>query len=448
MKSHSTFRPHALLSFPFFALGLVSFLTLAGWLALNPALLFGAERGPQALTFAHVTILGWLLPCVFGAAYQLIPVIAETRLRSRGLAYAHLAMHFVAAPRLFAAMLDGDFASAGRWGALVALGVVVGIANLLVTAGHRSRWTPENIGLLFALFWLLTTVGLGVALASARVGSPSEVLLIPAERVLRVHTLCGLVGFFLTTLVAVSFRLVPMFLLSRVPTRSRAWAAVALLHGGMLLLTPAVLFGWNAVIGLGTVALGAGVACFLAEITVLVRHRLRPLDWPLRSYLIGIAMLAPVTVIGILGGLAAAGVDWPSPARPALLVFVLGVFGVLTPAILGMAGKIVPFLAWQWKFADRLGRAPVPLVSALFHAGLLRTQFALLLPAMVALTGGVALESLLVIRAAAVTLLAAGGLLAANVAYLVRFIAQQKESAERVGPSPTLPTATAPGSVS
>ena len=438
--SPSTFRPHALLSFPFFALGLASFVTLTAWLALNPALLFTAERGPQALTFAHVTILGWLLPFVFGAAYQLIPVIAETRLRSRGLAYAHLVMHIIAAPRLFAAMLHGDFATAGRWGTLIAAGVVLGVANLLVTAARRSRWSPENVGLLFALFWLLTTVGLGVVLAMARV---TDLTMFPPDRVLRMHTACGLLGFFLTTLIAVSFKLLPMFLLSPVRTRARAWAAIALLHGGLLLLAPGLLFDWRAVVAVAAGAIGAGVLCFLAEVGVLVARRLRPLDWPLRSYLIGVLGLAPVTAAGVLGALAGAGVPVWSPARPAFAVFVLGVFGVFTPAILGMAGKIVPFLAWQWRYADQVGRAPVPLVAELFRPSLLRAQFFLLVPAVLLLGSGVATESTGWVRFGAVALLLAAGALLANIAHLARRV-MRPQVQTHPGAAAPLPAAARP----
>jgi hypothetical protein len=368
-----------------------------------------------------VTILGWLLPFVFGAAYQLIPVISETRLRSRGLACAHLALHLIAAPRLIAAMARADFATAGDWGALVALGVVVGIANLLVTASVRSRWSPENTGLLFALFWLVATVGLGAVLAFARV---SAVVTMAPDRILRLHAVCGLIGFFLTTLVAVSFKLVPMFLLSPVRTKARAWIAIALLHGGLLLLAPAVLFAWRPVIALAALMIGAGIASFLLEIAILVARRLRPLDWPLRSFLIGVAMLAPVTALGVLGALHGAGASVWAPARPAFAVFVVGVFGVFTPAILGMAGKILPFLAWQWRYADLLGRAQVPKVSELFRPWLLQLQFLLLLSGVLLLGAGALSEVAPWVRSGALLLLSAAATLGVNVILLARRVAR------------------------
>ena len=238
MKPPTTFRAQALVSFPFFAFGLVSLAALLAWLGARPGLVLEAPRSAQPLAWAHLAILGWLLTFVFGAAYQLIPVIAETRLWSRGLAWVHLALHVLATPRMVAALIQGDFASVSRWGAVVAFGVVLGVANLLLTASRRSRWSPDNIGLLFAIFWLTMTVALGVVLALSRVG---PVVDIAPDRILRLHMACGTVGFFLGALVSVAFKLVPMFLLSAVRTHARAWASVALLNVGLLLAVPGLL---------------------------------------------------------------------------------------------------------------------------------------------------------------------------------------------------------------
>lgn len=372
MKPPTTFRAQALVSFPFFAFGLVSLAALLAWLGARPGLVLEAPRSAQPLAWAHLAILGWLLTFVFGAAYQLIPVIAETRLWSRGLAWVHLALHVLATPRMVAALIQGDFASVSRWGAVVAFGVVLGVANLLLTASRRSRWSPDNIGLLFAIFWLTMTVALGVVLALSRVG---PVVDIAPDRILRLHMACGTVGFFLGALVSVAFKLVPMFLLSAVRTHARAWASVVLLNVGLLLAVPGLLGELRVLTAASATMIASGLLLFVLEMVILVARRLRPLDWPLRSFLLGVAMLIPTTVVAIAGVLNRNGWEIPAPARPEPAVFLLGLFAVFTPCVLGMAGKIVPFLAWQWRYADHLGRARVPLVSELFNPALLCVQF-------------------------------------------------------------------------
>jgi len=419
--SPSSFRPQALISFVFFGLGLASFAVALGWLAARPETFLGAARAGEMVALVHLTILGWMGSFVFGAAYQLIPVISEGPLFSRTPAWVHAALHGAALPVMLGAMVQERFAGAAHAGSLLAIGAVIGVVNLAVTASRRSRWTPDNVGLQLAFFWLLATVVMGVLLAFARAG---KIPGLDAMAVLRLHMTCGVVGFFVGTLVSVAFKLVPMFLLSAVGTQARAWAAIALLNGGLALCVPALLGNFGGLVGLAAVLIVAGIAVFLVEMGVLIARRMRSLDWPLRGFFSGVTMLVPASLVGLVGALNMAGwVAW-SPARPGLAVFVLGVFGVLTPCILGMAGRIVPFLAWQWRYAPHVGRARVPLVADLVRVPVLRAQFVAVSFGLVAVAAGVALDSAAALRVGAVGFLGGAACLAITgiglVPHLVR----------------------------
>ncbi len=414
MTAGPNFRAQALLSFPFFGLGLAALLALIAWAVVYPELLLTPVRAFAPLAFVHLAVLGWMAPFVFGAAYQLIPVIAEAPLWSRRGAWLHFTLHLVAAPLLIRAMAGGDFSSAALWGGLLALGVLVGVADLAITADRRSRWTPDNVGLVLALFWLSVAVALGAMLALVRAGRLHG---FDAARLLPLHVTCGLVGFFLGTLFAVSFKLVPMFLLGRPGSRFRQWLTLGLLNAGLFLLAPGLLGNHRPLLLLGAAALIGAIACFLDEIVSMKRGCLRAPDWPMRTFFSGLAMLVPATVAGVAALLGLEG-SW-LPARPGPAMFTLVVFGVLTPCILGMAGKIIPFLAWQWRYSAHIGRARVPLVTNLFRPALLRAQFFLTVPAAAALVAGAWGDSAPSLRIAAAGLLLAALTLALNVAGLV-----------------------------
>ena len=423
MSALATFRPQALISLAFFGFGWLSFAVTLVWLAGSPETFLGTARAGELVALVHLTILGWMGSLVFGAADQLIPVISEGSLRSRGLAWLHLAMHAAALPVLLVSMAQGRFVGAAHAGSLLAAGAVVGIANLIATASRRSRWTPDNVGLQLALFWLAVTVGMGVLLAFARAGKLPG---LDGDAVLRLHMTCGVVGFFLGTLVAVAFKLVPMFLLSAVRTQERAWAAIVLLNAGLLLSVPGLLGKLHALVAAAVLLIAAGEACFLVEMVVLMRRRMRPLDWPLRGFFAGVAMLVPATAVGVGG--AAHHLEWLDlgTTRASLVVFVLGVFGVLTPCILGMAGRIVPFLAWQWRYAPHVGRARVPLVADLVRVPVLRAQFFAMTAGLAALTSGVAWESAGLLRAGAFGLMGAAACLAITGAGLIPHLARPR----------------------
>lgn len=407
--SPASFRPQALISFVFFALGLASFVVALGWLALRPETFLGAARAAEMVALVHLTILGWMGSFVFGAAYQLIPVISEGALFSRTLAWIHAAIHAAALPVLLWSMVHERFGGAAHAGSLLATGAAIGVVNLAATASRRSRWTADNVGLQLALFWLLATVGMGVLLAFARAGKLAG---LDAVAVLHLHMACGVVGFFVGTLVSVAFKLVPMFLLSTVKTTARAWAAILLLNGGLLLAVPGLLGRLDTLTSLAAVAIVAGIAVFLGEMIVLVRRRMRALDWPLRGFFAGVAMLVPASLVGLAGALNSTGwLAW-TPVRPGLTVFVLGIFGVLTPCILGMAGRIVPFLAWQWRYAPHVGRARVPVVADLVRVPVLRLQFFVVSFGLLAVAAGVALESTVALRVGAFGFLCGGACLA------------------------------------
>ncbi len=414
MTPGPNFRAQALLSFPFFGFGLAALLMLVAWAVADPSLFAAPTRAPGPLAFVHLAVLGWMAPFVFGAAYQLIPVVAEAPLWSRRAAWFHFALHLAAAPLLVHSLFRSDFAAGALWGAVAAAGMALGVVDLAVTADRRSRWTPENVGLVLALFWLLIAVGLGVLLALVRAGRVPGADL---DRLRALHLVCGLVGFFLGTLFAVSFKLVPMFLLGRPGGRLRQWLVLAALNGALFLLAPGLLGGHRPLILLGAGALLAATGGFLDELLVMFTRRLRAPDWPMRTFYSGVALLAPAALVGAA---ALVGIDHPwLPAQPGATLFALVVFGVLTPCILGMAGKIVPFLAWQWRYSAHIGRARVPLVTDLFKPALLRTQFLVTIVAAALLLAGVWLGSPPLLRVAAAGQLLSALALAANIAGLL-----------------------------
>lgn len=429
MSTKSAHRQQALLSFPFFVVGLVSLLGLVGWAAFQPGLFAMPVIAPPLLAFVHLAVLGWLGPFVFGSAYQLIPVLAEAPLWSRRLAWIHLGLHAVAAPLVITALARADFDAAGRWGGALVFGGIVAVLDLGMTADRRKRWTPENVGLLLALFWFAITICLGVLLAFVRGGRIGGFAIDPWRHL---HLTCGLVGFFVGTLFAVSFKLVPMFLIGHPGGRIRQWLVLGLLHGGLFLLVPGLVGDHRPLRVVGALALVGATAAFLDEIAAFLRRRFRAPDAALLTFFTGIAMLVPASVAGLAVLLRLEW--WWLPPTPGHALFLLLALGVLTPCILGMAGKIVPFLAWQWCYSAHIGRSQVPLVTDLFRTGLLRIQLVCVLAGVALLTAGSWIGSGLLVRGAAGAMLVAALTLALNMAGLVPHIRHP-----RVKPRPSAP---------
>jgi len=170
------------------------------------------------------------------------------------------------------------------------------------------------------------------------------------------------VGFFVMLIVGVSYRLIPMFTLTEVQSKRRAALSILLLNIGLAGSVVTILLRSPLKLMFAVIAVG-GLVFFGLELRAMLRARKRPvLDWGLKSFLVAAAMLIPVCLLALV-------LSWPSlPLNQffSLLENVygfLGLFGVVTLAILGMLHKILPFLVWFGVYSPHVGRAQLPLTT-------------------------------------------------------------------------------------
>jgi hypothetical protein len=181
------------------------------------------------------------------------------------------------------------------------------------------------------------------------------------------HAHLGGVGFFTMLIVGVSYKLIPMFALSEIQSKRRAAASIVLLNislaGSLVMLL--LRSPWKLAFALlGIISL----AIYAWELAAILRVRKRQtLDWGIKYFLTAIGLLFPLSALAV-------ALCWP--ALP-LNVFTgqlenvygfLGLFGVVSLAIIGMLYKIVPFLIWFSRYSSQVGRAQVPSLAELYSA--------------------------------------------------------------------------------
>src|SRR3970040_755656 len=66
----------------YFLAAIASFVLLSGLLVFNASELQGHYFQPKLLALTHIATLGWITMVMFGAMYQLIPVVLEVKLFS------------------------------------------------------------------------------------------------------------------------------------------------------------------------------------------------------------------------------------------------------------------------------------------------------------------------------------------------------------------------------
>jgi hypothetical protein len=254
------------------------------------------------------------------------------------------------------------------------------------------------------------------------------------------HAHLGGVGFFVLMIVAVSYKLVPMFTLSDLQNERRAGAAIGLINLGLagLFVTMALRSPWKLGAALVIVA---GLVAYAVEILAILRARKRRvLDWGLRHFLTALGLLGLVTVLGLV-------LCWPGLPVTLLTTQLetvygwLGLAGVVTLTVLGFLYKIVPFQIWYHRYARHVGRSRVPSLADLYSGRLQVAGFGLVLAGLLATAVGAALGHETVTRGGVLILL--GGLTAftVNLALMFRhFWRPRLEPLAGPAPAPATPS--------
>jgi len=396
--------------------GLAALAVGFGILVCRPDLLATYHYGPNVIALAHLFILGWLASLVMGSMYQLVPVALQTRLHSERLAKLHYLCHVAGFVGMVWTFWVWNMKQVGHFGSLLAFGAFLFIYNLARTLARIPRWDVVAAAIASALFWLFMTLCAGLFAVSAKCW-PQISPFAPIS-LMHAHAHLGILGFFITLLVGVSFKLIPMFVLGEVQSRRRTWAALILINLGLASLFPTMLLAsaWKFP---AACVVATGLAIYGWEMLAILRARKRrALDWGLRSFLAALCLLAPLALLGLV-------LAWPSlPATEKTgqwenVYGVLAILGVLTFAIMGMLYKIIPFLVWYAAYSRHVGRAKVPALAEMYSPRLQIAGFATYLPGLAGLCIATVLAHERAIQAASALLAVSLVFFAVNVGLML-----------------------------
>jgi hypothetical protein len=320
--------------------------------------LSGHYYHPRLLALTHVLALGWITLAIFGATYQLVPVVIERPLWSDRVARWQLPA--------FAAGIAGMVGHfwLGRWDGLawaagvVGAGALAHVVNVALSLRGLTPWTFTARCVVLALGGLVLTGAFGITLAATHGQS-----LFPGGPLgtLHAHFHLALLGWIAPMILGVAARVYPMFLAATDPGGASAWIQIGGLGLGVLAIVGGLLLERSALLVPGALSVAGALAVHAVWVGRLVRQRRRPrLDWGLRLALTGTACGVPATALGL-----ALALDVVAGPQAALTYAILGLGGWVSLTIAGMMLKIVPFLVWYRVYAPYVGRQPVPTLAQL-----------------------------------------------------------------------------------
>jgi len=380
---------------------------LAGVLLLRSgADVFASRWTPAALALTHLVTAGFMLQIMLGAMLQILPVVAGANMAKplRVARFVHLATS-VGALILVAALLSFSPLLSSLAALLLGLGVAV-----FVVACARSLWgvvstSPTISGLKLSLVGLAVTVGLGVLLSLALIGT----LDLPVLQLTEIHLNWGFVAWGTILLAAVAYVVVPMFQLTPAYPdwfgRGFAWSALL----AVVLWTFADLGGWPLVAAALALLVVAAPLLFFA-ITLLIQRRSKRARFDATQHYWRFALCSALAACSVWLAsrylpTVAVTQEWP------LLFGVLVLFGGFMSVMVGMLYKIVPFLIWLHLQNAGQGRVMAPNMKKMISESAMNRQLIAHLISCALLLLAVFWPAWLVYPAALALIAANGGLL-------------------------------------
>ncbi|RLD86415.1 MAG: hypothetical protein DRJ07_00865 [Bacteroidetes bacterium] len=374
MQGLSTQRaPHPSVVLPHFAFGALSFLVLSFLMILASNELTGHYFNGKILAITHIATLGWISMVIFGALYQLIPVVMEVALYSEKLAKINFTIFAIGIVLIVYTFWISQFGLILLIAAtLLFIAIILFTINIVLTAKSAEKWNIESSLIVSAVFWLFTTALLGFLLSVN-----FKTVFLPEAHItyLKAHAHTGMVGWFLLLIIGVGSSLIPMFFLSHALNRKRLHWAFYLINSGMFIFFMDTVFIHKGFFILPVVLISAGIFSFMLFVRQSYKKRARKnLDIPLKHTVVSIILMFVPIILAFFISLES-GMGMKLMLRINILYGVSILLGFITSLILGQAYKTLPFIIWLQRYQNLVGKVKTPLPQHLYSEKVLNMQY-------------------------------------------------------------------------
>ncbi len=331
--------PPPIVPFRFFiacGLGLIGF-GIA--LAFNAGPVINNPTGHQVLAVVHLALLAFLSTLVIGALHQFGPVLGSKPLRSIKWATLSFWLFVIGSWGLPLGFATGVSVLVSISGAIVVCGVAIIIWNLSAPLSSKDK-SVSATGLRWSLTFLVITVFFGMLYALDR--ENNWFLLVP--HIVLAHAHLGLIGWIGLSYVAVSEKLLPMFLLAHRPTPGPGAWAVRLIPLGLFILAPGLVLGISWIVAVGAIVLIGGLTAHLGSLfDYIYKRRRRKFDFYQGFLLASASFLVLAIIFGLIAALAHASTS----LRTHLVEDeIISLTAWLSIASVGHLHKVIPFINW------------------------------------------------------------------------------------------------------
>lgn len=359
----SAYSPPFRIVSKYFVAAIVSFVTLNLFLLLNHSDIVGHHFNPKILAITHIATLGWVTMIIFGAMFQLIPVVLEVKLFSETLAEIQFWIYLIGAIGLVYCFWHFETGLYMNISAiLLNLAMFIFAFNIIITFTRVKKWNLTGLYLASAIFYLIVSAIAGLLLA-INLGSPY--IKIDHLQYLNLHSHTAFIGWVSMVVMGVTYKLIPMFTFSHGYRLTYAIWALWLINIGLLGINTIFHYQDTTVLYyIFTPMIALGILLFLVQVSIIFKNRVRKkLDTGLKFSSYAYLMLGLTTALGTF----IAFIDYQNILNLTLIYGYMIIFGYLSMLIVGQMYKIVPFLVWYHKYSSKVGIEKVPMLKEMFN---------------------------------------------------------------------------------
>ena len=314
----------------------------------------------------HLYLLGFVMMVIFGAMYQLVPVVLEIPIFSKDFAYVQFYM-FVSGILIFTfGLWDENYTQILPYGAmLMYISMLIFVANVFLTYRNITRWDIVAKFILVSNIFLTIGVTIGFIIALNLIyGFYPDIL-----DLVQMHIATTIFGYVIMTIMGIGMILLPMFSLSHGFKQTAIEMAFYTIIIGLALFLIGTFFKLN-ILKFGGI-LFSTVAIFFAlyQMYLIFSTRIRKQNdfWAKN-------MMASFATLIISFFILLAGVITKNDTYYLLFGFTL-FFGFFTFFVVGHIYKILPFLVWYQRYSPLVGKIKVPMLNDMIHEKVADSQF-------------------------------------------------------------------------
>jgi len=371
---NSNNAPDASVVKPHFIFGSLALLILSIMIIIADSSLLGSYFDNKVVAITHMAVLGWAVMIVFGALYQLIPVVFETSLYSEKLAKFTFWLSGFSVLFLSYSFWIGAYTSLLIYASLsMFISLLLFIVNVVLSYKNSKLKNTSSKLVITAVFWLAITELIGTLIAfNFKYYFLSEIHL----HYLKIHATIGLIGWFLLLIIGVGSTLIPMFLVSHELNDKKLKYAYYFINSGLMALSVNWFFiHQNSLDVLFWLSIVIGISFFLSFVYDSYKKRMRKvLDVGMKHTMLSImSVILPIVLSLVIS--VGCGMEETLMYRVITLYGFTIIFGFITTLILGQTYKTLPFVIWLDKYKSLVGKTKTPMPRELYSERIASIHF-------------------------------------------------------------------------